>query len=140
MYNPFRKSKRVVAPAAARPKPERPGALKPARPAGGPAAPAPVKAADVKVRRFIGVITSPHQTEKAAAGAAQGWYTFRVQPGANKITVRRAIEERYGVAVERVRMLSNRPKAIRLGRIQGTVPGFKKAMVKVRAGQSIELA
>lgn len=93
---------------------------------------------DQKNRRFIGVLTSPHQTEKAMAGSSGGWYTFRVAPHANKGMVRRAVGERYGVSVTRVRMLAAHSKAVRLGRISGATPGFKKAMVKVRAGQSIE--
>ncbi len=90
-------------------------------------------------RRFVGVLIAPHQTEKAMAATGQGWYTFRVARNANKLLVKQAVEERYGVRVERVRMLSQKPKEIRRGRILGTVPGFKKAMVKVKAGQSIEL-
>lgn len=132
MRNPFKKSKKAAAALVARQ--ERQEALKPERPAAPPAKPA----VDQKNRRFIGVLTSPHQTEKATAGSAMGWYTFRVRPDANKITVRRAVEERYGVGVDRVRMLASRSKAVRLGRISGATPGFKKAMVKVREGQSIE--
>ncbi|MEK9148335.1 MAG: 50S ribosomal protein L23 [Patescibacteria group bacterium] len=89
-------------------------------------------------RRIIGVIIAPHLTEKTSAAGAHGWYAFRVRPDANKLLVKQAVEDRYGVNVERVRILSKRPKRVRLGRIEGHAPGFKKAMVKVRKGQSIE--
>lgn len=132
MRNPFKKSKRAAAALVARQ--ERQEAPQPERPASLPAKPA----VDQKNRRFIGVLISPHQTEKATAGSAIGWYTFRVAPHTNKGMVRRAVGERYGVSVERVRMLASRSKAVRLGRISGRTPGFKKAMVKVKEGQTIE--
>ncbi len=89
-------------------------------------------------RRIVGVIVAPHLTEKSSAGNARGWYTFRVRDTADKILIRRAVEDRYGVTVERVRIVHQPAKKVRLGRITGEAPGFKKAMVKVRAGQSIE--
>ncbi|OHA08996.1 MAG: 50S ribosomal protein L23 [Candidatus Sungbacteria bacterium RIFCSPLOWO2_01_FULL_59_16] len=87
----------------------------------------------------MGVVIAPHVTEKASLASGRGWYAFRVRADANKIIVKRAVEDRYGVTVERVRILRRRPKRIRLGRIEGRTPGFKKAMVKVKAGQTIEL-
>lgn len=89
-------------------------------------------------RRWIGILVSPHLTEKTNDLSSRGWYTFRVAPHASKIIVRKAVEERYGVSVERVQMVGARPKKIRLGRILGATPGFKKAMVKVAAGQKID--
>ncbi len=98
----------------------------------------PAKSKGGGERRWIGILLAPHLTEKSNRTAAQGWYAFRVAPQANKLLVKLAVQERYGVEVERVRMLSQKPKKIRRGSISGTVPGFKKAMVKVKAGQSIE--
>ena len=89
-------------------------------------------------RRIVGTIVGPHLTEKASGATARGWYTFRVRDGANKIVIKQAVEDRYGVKVERVRVGRQRPKEVRRGRVIGSSPGFKKAMVKVRAGQSIE--
>ncbi len=129
MFNPFKqKSKpaKVRAPKALTGAPEKPAveALKRERPAGE--------------RRIIGVLVRPHLTEKSNAAGGRGWYAFRVAPDANKITIRKAVEDRYGVIVRAVRVLGARPKKIRLGRIEGRTPGFKKAMVKLRAGQTIE--
>lgn len=87
---------------------------------------------------MVGFLIAPHLTEKTSAGSTRRWYTFRVRSDLNKVVIRRAVEDRYGVTVERVRIVPARPKTIRLGRIEGVTPGFKKAMVKVRAGQSIE--
>lgn len=133
MFNPFKKSKKAVPPGRA--KPERPAVPKSSEPADAPRAILPARE-----RRLIGYLTVPHQTEKASAAQAGGWYTFQVRSDATKGGVRKAVAERYGVSVTRVRMLSARPKAVRLGRIQGETPGFKKAMVKVGVGQSISFA
>lgn len=118
------------------PRPKNERAPVPAAPPPAEAAPAP--SAAQKERRIIGVLLAPHLTEKTNAAAGQGWYTFQVRPDANKIMVKQAVEDRYGVGVRRVRILAARSKRVRLGRITGRNPGFKKAMVKVEAGQSIE--
>ena len=90
-------------------------------------------------RRIIsGVITSPHLTEKASKLNTENKYVFKVSGGANKISVKRAVEGRYGVNVVSV-YVSNMPgKERRRGRQIGIKPGFKKAIVKVKEGQIIE--
>lgn len=132
MFNPFKKSPKA---APSRVRPERP-----AMPKSGEPVPTPRAVLPAKERRLVGYLTVPHQTEKASAAQAGGWYTFQVRPDATKGGVRQAVEERYGVSVTRVRMLAARPRAVRLGRILGETPGFKKAMVKIAAGQSISFA
>lgn len=91
-------------------------------------------------RRMAGVAILPHVTEKSAAAGSRGWYVFRVPSRANKIFVKQAIQDRYGVKVKKVRVANMPSKHMRLGRIEGRVPGFKKAMVKLAEGQSIEFA
>ena len=91
-------------------------------------------------RRIIGVISHPHLTEKTSLSGGRGWYTFIVGPRSSKPLVKRAVEDRYGVRVEKVSIINQHSKGMRLGRIQGRVPGFKKAMVKVKEGQSIEMS
>lgn len=135
MFNPFKKSKPGSVPAKRPAGVAAPKVARPAAPAASAAAPAAPKG-----RRTIGVLAGPHQTEKATAAQGQGWYTFRVGPRDTKGAIRRAVEERYGVSVTRVRILAARSRAVRLGRIRGETPGFKKAMVKVQSGQSIEFS
>ena len=60
--------------------------------------------------------------------------------GARKIAAKKAVEGRYGVGVEKVRVAAPRAKSVRLGRIEGQAPGFKKIWIKVKEGQSIELS
>lgn len=90
-------------------------------------------------RRIVGVIMTPHRTEKTNLAAARGWYAFRVRPGATKPLIKQAVQDRYDVAVEEVRIVNQRPRKRRVGRIEGATPGFKKAMVRVRSGETLEI-
>ena len=108
------------------------------RAASSPAAPAaPVLRA--RERRLVGIIVAPHRTEKTSRASAGGWYAFRVRRDASKVLVRQAVEDRYGVRVKLVRIVNQRSKAVRIGRITGRTPGFKKALVKLVQGEALEL-
>ena len=85
------------------------------------------------------VLKEPHITEKATFLAQENQYVFRVFPDANKTEIKKAIEELYGVEVERVRIVNIPKKRRRLGRIEGWRKGYKKAMVKLKPGQKIEI-
>lgn len=118
-----------------------PPARPPERPAAQPARDVPVSAASSpSARRHTGVIVAPHLTEKTNQAAARRWYAFRVRADASKIAIKGAVEERFGVSVERVRTITRGPKSVRIGRIVGKTPGFKKALVRVRPGQTLDLA
>ena len=80
------------------------------------------------------------ETPRTASGASHGWYSFRVARHADKPTIKRAVEGRYGVRVLRVRVVNRQPRPIRLGRTEGSVPGYKNAMVKLREGEAIEFS
>ena len=87
------------------------------------------------------IIVAPIVTERSMEGLADKQYAFRVQKWANKIEIRKAVEEIFGVKVESVHTVTVRSKAKRLsaGRPEGTVPGYKKAIVKLAEGsKSIE--
>lgn len=110
--------------------------------------PAPVKSV-VEVRhdpavakksapRFTHFSLIPHVTEKTTRGAEHGWYTFRIPNEAGKIAVKGAVENRYGVHVTSVRVRPVLPRRVRIGRAFGHVPGFKKASVKLKEGESID--
>ena len=85
------------------------------------------------------VLESAHTTEKTNLASEGNTYIFKVLPGANRRSISRAVEARYGVAVDAVRTLMTPAKARVRGRITGWKPGFKKAMVTVRQGQKIEI-
>ena len=85
-------------------------------------------------------IVAPHITEKATLLAEkENQYVFKVAPDANKIEVKKAIEDLYGVKVEKVRIIKVPRKRRRRGRIEGWRKGYKKAIVKIKEGQKIEI-
>ena len=85
------------------------------------------------------VVLTPVVSEKSYSGIAEGRYTFKVHPDAHKTQIRRAIEELFGVHVERVNIVMLPAKPKRRGPPKGTRPGWKKAFVLVRAGATIEI-
>jgi large subunit ribosomal protein L23 len=85
------------------------------------------------------VIKTPHVTEKATLSEEDHQYVFKVFPNANKTEVKKAIEEIYGVKVEKVRIINVPGKKRRRGRIEGWKKGYKKAIVKIKEGQKIEI-
>lgn len=85
------------------------------------------------------VLKAPQITEKATDLAEKNQYVFKVFSGANKVEIKRAVEGLYGVDVLSVNVVKVRPKKRRMGRISGWRPGYKKAIVKIKEGQKIEL-
>jgi large subunit ribosomal protein L23 len=85
------------------------------------------------------VLESPYITEKSTGLVEKNQYVFKIYPRANKVEVKRAIEDLYGVKVEKVRIVKIPSKKRRLGRIEGKKKGFKKAIVKLKEGQTIEV-
>ena len=78
-------------------------------------------------------------SEKSYAGIADGRYTFRVHQDAHKTQVRQAVEQLFDVHVERVAIVKVQAKPKRRGLFKGTRPGWKKAIVQVREGETIEI-
>jgi large subunit ribosomal protein L23 len=62
-----------------------------------------------------------------------------VHKDAHKTQIRQAVEELFEVKVERVNVLKVQPKPKRRGNIKGTKPGWKKAVVQLRKGDTIEI-
>ena len=84
------------------------------------------------------VLIAPVVSEKSYAGIADGIYSFRVHEDAHKTQVRQAVEQLFGVKVRAVNVSHVRPKPKRRGLIRGRRPGWKKAIVKLQPGQTIE--
>lgn len=86
------------------------------------------------------VILRPIITEKTMQNIADNnAYTFQVPKTVNKIEVRQAVEALFGVKVEKVNILNTKAKTKRVGRYYGKVNGYKKAVVKLAEGNSIDL-
>ena len=86
------------------------------------------------------IIRRPLVTEKSTqANEETNKVTFVVRRDANKIEIKRAVEEVFGVSVLGVRTLNNRGKKKRVGAHQGRKPDWKKAVVSLREGDRIDL-
>ena len=85
------------------------------------------------------VILAPIVSEKSYHGSTLGTYTFRVHKDAHKTQIRQAVEELFEVKVVRVNVISVPAKPKRRGQFKGIRPGWKKAVVQLRAGDTIEI-
>ena len=86
------------------------------------------------------VVVRPLITEKtSAAYQDRSEYTFEVHPDASKPQIRQAIEELFGVKVTGVWTSNVRGKEKRMGQSIGRRPNWKKAIVKLREGDTIEI-
>lgn len=84
------------------------------------------------------IIIKPLVTEKSTDLMSQGKYVFKVDKRANKIEIGKAVEEIFKVKVTAVNTMNVIGKMKRMGRTAGKRPGYKKAIVKLAAGQTIE--
>ena len=85
------------------------------------------------------VIRRPLVTEKSNIGREEeNLATFAVDPRANKHEIRQAVEQLFQVQVLDVRTMRQPRKRRRIGRHIGTRPEWKKAIVRLAEGQSIE--
>jgi large subunit ribosomal protein L23 len=89
------------------------------------------------------VLKRPLLSEKSSLLADKGQYVFEVIPSANKIEIRKAIEDRYRVGVTSVRTVTIRPKQkvqlTRRGYVQGKTATRKKAIISLKPGQKIDV-
>ncbi len=86
------------------------------------------------------VIIRPVVTEKSVNLAQrENKYTFYVQKDANKIEIKKAVEELFNVKVLKVNTMIVKGKRKRLGRFWGKTPDRKKAIVTLRPGDKIEI-
>jgi large subunit ribosomal protein L23 len=85
------------------------------------------------------VLLAPVVSEKSYSYIAQNKYTFKVHQDAHKTQVRQAVEELFSVKVVGVNIVKVQSKPKRRGMFRGTRPGWKKAIVQLKAGDSIEI-
>ncbi len=90
------------------------------------------------------VLVKPILTEKANAQQEKlRRYAFRVDRKANKLEIKKAIEEFYGVKVKDVNTVvvpgKNKTRYTKAGFVKGQKPAYKKAMITVAEGETIDL-
>lgn len=92
----------------------------------------------------MGILIKPVITEKATnLSELRNCFTFVVSKKANKIEIKQAVESAYGVSVDKVRTINVRPdrnsKFTKSGVITGKTNAYKKAIVQVADGDTIDL-
>ena len=85
------------------------------------------------------VLLAPVVSEKSYSLISDRKYTFKVHKDAHKTQVRQAVEELFGVHVVNVNILKVQSKPKRRGLSKGIRPGWKKAIVQLREGDTIEI-
>ena len=126
-----RKEKEVVPAKAKKPIEKKPVAVKPVKKV--------VAKKKGNVKLAYKILESPHVTEKASVLAESNKYSFKVSKRSNKTEIKKAIEELYGVRVIKVAIINIHRKKKRVGRTMGFKKGYKKAIVEIEKGQSIEV-
>ena len=92
----------------------------------------------------MSILIKPIITEKATGDSElNNRFSFVVDNKANKIEIKNAVEAAYGVSVEKVRTINVRPdlktRYTKSGMITGKTKAFKKALVQVTEGETIDL-
>ena len=85
------------------------------------------------------ILISPVVSEKSYHQITENRYTFKVHKDAHKTQVRQAVEELFDVKVTNVNIVKVQAKPKRRGVHKGIRPGWKKAIVQLKPGDSIEI-
>jgi len=97
------------------------------------------EAAKISERNYE-VILGPHVTEKSAMGSVHGQVTFKVAIDATKPEIKEAVEALWKVEVANVNTIVQKGKTKRFKGIAGRRSNFKKAIVTLKEGQTIDFA
>lgn len=93
----------------------------------------------MKELTFQEIVLRPIVTEKTIAQAERhNTYTFVVRETANKVQIRRAVEQLFQVGVDDVRTQRYLGKRRRMGKHLGTTGNWKKAIIRVKEGDTID--
>ena len=85
------------------------------------------------------VLKKPKLTEKSGLLKEEfNQFVFEVDPRANKVPIKESVEKAFKVEVEKVRTMNVAGKKKRLGRHQGKKSNWKKALITLKEGQTIE--
>ena len=85
------------------------------------------------------IIVRPLITEKSMKLVDEGKYTFEVKQGANKVEVKKAVEELFKVDVTAVNMMNTQRKRRRVGKYEGLRPAVQKAVVTLAEGDKLDV-
>ncbi len=91
------------------------------------------------MKHYSDIIIAPVITEKSMANRENNVYTFKVAKDATKTDIKKAVEEAFKVSVKSVNTLNTKSKRRRVGRYSGRTKTYKKAIVTLKSGSSIEM-
>ena len=91
------------------------------------------------MKHYSDIIIAPVITEKSMANRENNVYTFKVVKDATKTDIKKAVEEAFKVSVKSVNTLNTKSKRRRVGRYSGRTKKYKKAIVTLESGSSIEM-
>ncbi len=89
--------------------------------------------------QVLQILVRPVVTEKSTLLQEKGKYVFEVVPSANKVMVRRAVEQAYDVTVLKVNIVKNRGRVKRYGPRRVITRDIKKAVVTLKSGDKIQI-
>ena len=89
--------------------------------------------------RKYDVILAPWVTDKATEGSEHNQFTFRVARDSTKLEIKKGIEELFGVTVTKVNTINMRGKLKRFRGRLGRRAAYKKAIVTITEGQSLDI-
>ena len=93
----------------------------------------------MKTINYIDCIRRPIITEKATILSEQNKTVFKVHSGANKKSIKKNIEKLFRVTVVKVNIINTKTKKkLKQGKVSKK-PGYKKAIITLKKGQSIDL-
>lgn len=91
------------------------------------------------MKHYSNIILAPVITEKSMADRANNVYTFKVVETASKDEIKKAVEDAFKVEVIKINTLNTKAKKKRVGKYPGRTKTYKKAIVTIKAGSSIDL-
>lgn len=91
------------------------------------------------MKHYSDIIIAPVITEKSMAERQNNVYTFKVIKSATKDEIKFAVEEAFKVSVKNVNTLNTKSKRRRVGKYTGKTKTYKKAIVTLAEGSSIDL-
>lgn len=91
------------------------------------------------MRHYSDIIIAPVITEKTMYERSQNVFTFKVAKNATKDEIKLAVEKAFNVEVKKVNTLNTKSKKRRVGKYPGRTKTYKKAIVTLKDGSSIEL-
>ena len=91
------------------------------------------------MKHYSDIIIAPVVTEKTMTLRNENVYTFKVAKDARKDEIKNAVETAFNVKVASVNTLNTKSKKRRVGKYQGRTKTYKKAIVTLKDGSSIDL-